>query len=124
MKGVALDPSSYGGFGDSKARIKHQSLLQDYQDLQKRKQLLCKSIFSLDLVPKLNSVRERYMTKMAVPICNRRHSGCQFDSRSISSSKSIRYKIEGQITLVRRFSLAVGFIRFPIKLQRVLRESQ
>ncbi|KAI7989639.1 hypothetical protein LOK49_LG13G00322 [Camellia lanceoleosa] len=36
MKGVALDPSSYGGFGDSKARIKHQTLLQDYQDLQKK----------------------------------------------------------------------------------------
>ncbi|KAI8000029.1 putative plant SNARE 11 [Camellia lanceoleosa] len=35
MKGVAMDPSSYGGFGDSKARIKHQTLLQDYQDLQK-----------------------------------------------------------------------------------------
>ncbi|KAI8000028.1 hypothetical protein LOK49_LG09G02302 [Camellia lanceoleosa] len=49
MKGVALDPSSYGGFGDSKARIKHQTLLQDYQDLQKVTFCVFSSYICIDL---------------------------------------------------------------------------
>lgn len=36
MKGVvAVEPSSYALYEDSRARFKHQSLMQDYQELQK-----------------------------------------------------------------------------------------
>ncbi|PRQ46107.1 hypothetical protein RchiOBHm_Chr2g0085521 [Rosa chinensis] len=36
MKGVvAVEPSSYALYQDSKARFKHQSLMQDYEELQK-----------------------------------------------------------------------------------------
>ncbi|XP_055802321.1 uncharacterized protein LOC129871434 isoform X2 [Solanum dulcamara] len=35
MKRVALESSSYGVFEDTKARLKHQTLLQDYKELQK-----------------------------------------------------------------------------------------
>ena len=36
MKGVvAAEPSSYALYQDSRARFKHQSLMQDYEELQK-----------------------------------------------------------------------------------------
>ncbi|XP_057967412.1 uncharacterized protein LOC131157355 [Malania oleifera] len=35
MKGVALGSSPYAAYEDAKSRIKHQNLLQDYQELQK-----------------------------------------------------------------------------------------
>ncbi|KAJ8528158.1 hypothetical protein K7X08_021850 [Anisodus acutangulus] len=35
MKRVALESSSYGVFDDPKARLKHQTLFQDYKELQK-----------------------------------------------------------------------------------------
>ncbi|KAK2992952.1 hypothetical protein RJ640_007334 [Escallonia rubra] len=35
MKGVVFDSSSYGGYEDVKARFKHQTLMQEYQELQK-----------------------------------------------------------------------------------------
>lgn len=64
MKGVALNPSSYGGFGDSKARIKHQTLLQDYQDLQKetegmRTKLVTMKQRKLTLLAEVRFLRQR-----------------------------------------------------------------
>lgn len=37
MKGDSIDPSTYGAYGDPKARFKHQVLMQDYRELQKVK---------------------------------------------------------------------------------------
>lgn len=35
MKGVDLGSSPYGVYVDAKARFKHQTLMQEYQELQK-----------------------------------------------------------------------------------------
>lgn len=35
MKGVSIDPSTYGEYEDPKVRFKYQALMQDYRELQK-----------------------------------------------------------------------------------------
>lgn len=56
MKGVVYDSSTYGSYEDAKARVKHQALLQDYQELQKEAEAARN---------KLETMKQRKLTLLA-----------------------------------------------------------
>ncbi|XP_059635715.1 uncharacterized protein LOC132277890 [Cornus florida] len=65
MKGVALDPSAYGVREDAKTRFKHQTLMQDYQELVKeaeavRNKLETSKQRKLTLLAEVRFLRRRY----------------------------------------------------------------
>ncbi|XP_058186140.1 uncharacterized protein LOC131303337 [Rhododendron vialii] len=65
MKGVALDSSSYGQFEVSKAIFKHQTLIQDYQELHKeaddmKNKLETMKLRKLTLLAEVRFLRRRY----------------------------------------------------------------
>uniref|UniRef100_A0A5B7AV01 Uncharacterized protein n=1 Tax=Davidia involucrata TaxID=16924 RepID=A0A5B7AV01_DAVIN len=56
MKRVALDSSPYGVYDDAKTRFKHQTLMQDYQELQKE---------AAGMRNKLETMKQRKLTLSA-----------------------------------------------------------
>ncbi|KAK4344410.1 hypothetical protein RND71_037504 [Anisodus tanguticus] len=65
MKRVALESSSYGVFDDPKARLKHQTLFQDYQELYKetdgiRHKLEDSKLRKLRLLAEVRFLRQRH----------------------------------------------------------------
>ncbi|PSS36167.1 Protein like [Actinidia chinensis var. chinensis] len=65
MKGVALDPSRYGGYEDAKAKFKHQTLIQDFRELEKeaeamRNKLKATKQKKLTLLAEVRFLRRRY----------------------------------------------------------------
>ncbi|XP_016484286.1 uncharacterized protein LOC107804863 isoform X2 [Nicotiana tabacum] len=64
MKRVSLESSSYGVFEDTKARLKHQTLFQDYQELHKetdgmRHKLEDSKLRKLRLLAEIRFLRQR-----------------------------------------------------------------
>ncbi|CAK9168864.1 unnamed protein product [Ilex paraguariensis] len=65
MKGFALDSSSYGADDDAKTRIKHQTLMQDYQELHKESEAMRDKLETmkhrkLTLLAEVRFLRRRY----------------------------------------------------------------
>lgn len=65
MKRAALESSSYGVFDDTKARLKHQTLFQDYKELQKetdgtRHKLEDSKLRKLRLLAEVRFLRQRH----------------------------------------------------------------
>jgi hypothetical protein len=65
MKGVALDSSVYGQFEVSKAKFKHQTLIQDYQELHEevdamKNKLETMKLRKLTLLAEVRFLRRRY----------------------------------------------------------------
>lgn len=65
MKRVALESSSYGGFEDPRARLKHQILLQDYKELHEetngiRRKLQDSKLRKLRLLAEVRFLRQRH----------------------------------------------------------------
>ncbi|MCD9638601.1 hypothetical protein HAX54_022661 [Datura stramonium] len=65
MKRVAMESSSYGVFEDPKARLKHQTLLRDYKELQKetdgiRHKLEDSKLRKLRLLAEIRFLRQRH----------------------------------------------------------------
>ncbi|KAI8565724.1 hypothetical protein RHMOL_Rhmol03G0283400 [Rhododendron molle] len=65
MKGDSMDPSTYGAYGDPKARFKHQVLMQDYRELQKETEAMRNKLESTKqrkviLLAEVRFLRRRY----------------------------------------------------------------
>ncbi|KAA8522856.1 hypothetical protein F0562_009279 [Nyssa sinensis] len=78
MKGVAFDSSPYGVYEDAKARFKHQTLIQDYQELQKE---------AAAVGNKLETMKHRKLTLLAEVRFLRRRYKYLLKSRSAKTSQ-------------------------------------